>query len=161
MNTKIFLALIVGFAFSMNSCNRNNNESEYPPYAYNHVYTPDMDDILVITMDDFISYNSTTGEVFFTDLIIETLSDFRGITIKYNDGFSLVIRKYYFSKVSSDPGYGITLFLDLDDMPYSLKFSMPYHLITGGEKGDKTKSEWDKLLKSLTNADKLIADPIL
>ena len=81
MNTKIFFILIAGFALSLFSCFSDLSETSIPP-------PPERipSEGLILTVDDIKSYNVTTMEIVFSDLIVEklTTSNDGGLALYYN-----------------------------------------------------------------------------
>ncbi|MDR2775790.1 MAG: hypothetical protein LBC19_13825 [Tannerella sp.] len=135
MNTKLFFALIAGFALSMFSCNSGYNgmpdtsatdkssttdpvHDESSPSGFNpnpafDDYDPTFED-LISTVDDIISYNTTTGETVFKDSIFKELTtyhrDNNGILynriILYYDDKPLLDDIKICRMVDSNPWYG-------------------------------------------------------
>ena len=151
MKAKIFF-LIAGLAFSLFSCNNDPSGVEVKT-----------DGEFILTSDDIISFNITTGEIIFSNLIYDKLStgdwdNFSSLVFNFND-------KPLFESVKLNPPYSsiawvgfVVLEIHFNEYNEFLnKIYYDFYLIDRRDSNSKNKEQWDTFINYLINAGKIIS----
>ena len=190
MKTKLFLIMVAGFAFALPSCNSGDAGTGDTPDRIPYANEPQPDpeepddpageqdpatflpwlDFNLTVDDDIISYNTTTGEIVFTDLIVKKLTApndegiYKGL-ILYRDDKPLLDNVRIFRPVDSNPWYGhVVLMIDSEGDDES--FRLVNHIgiwyegteITSEMEEDakKLQAAWDTFIRYLRDTGKIV-----